>query len=238
MEIKLAESIRTFRKERGLTQEQLAEVLGVTAGAVYKWEAGLSTPELPLIVEMADFFDTAVDVLLGYTLKDNRIDATAQRLLHCQRSKDLSGLEEAEKALKKTNRVIHRIGIGKGTEVLCAVPLGLAHFKKTRIAFLRNADIRILLVIAKQDVVMRSMLFNEIGLQHQGFDLVVHDDVFEMIDMLHHSKHLWALAMGRGGEIGPHTPTQRNRLPHINNDVVCVTHEVHARRFGQSFQFL
>lgn len=101
MEIKLAESIRTFRKERGLTQEQLAEVLGVTAGAVYKWEAGLSTPELPLIVEMADFFDTSVDVLLGYTLKDNRIDATAQRLLHCQRSKDLSGLEEAEKALKK-----------------------------------------------------------------------------------------------------------------------------------------
>ena len=34
MEIKLAESIRTFRKERSLTQEQLAEVLGVTVGAM------------------------------------------------------------------------------------------------------------------------------------------------------------------------------------------------------------
>lgn len=101
MEIKLAESIRTFRKERSLTQEQLAEVLGVTVGAVYKWEAGLSTPELPLIVEMADFFDTSIDVLLGYILKDNRIDATARRLRHCQRVKDLNGLEEAEKALKK-----------------------------------------------------------------------------------------------------------------------------------------
>lgn len=98
MEIKLAESIRTFRKERSLTQEQLAEVLGVTVGAVYKWEAGLSTPELPLIVEMADFFDTSIDVLLGYILKDNRIDATARRLRHCQRVKDLNGLEEAEKA--------------------------------------------------------------------------------------------------------------------------------------------
>ena len=101
MDIKLAESIRTFRKERSLTQEQLAEVLGVTVGAVYKWEAGLSTPELPLIVEMADFFDTSIDVLLGYILKDNRIDATARRLRHCQRVKDLNGLEEAEKALKK-----------------------------------------------------------------------------------------------------------------------------------------
>ena len=34
---RLAENIRVFRKERGLTQEQLAEVLGVTVGAVYKW---------------------------------------------------------------------------------------------------------------------------------------------------------------------------------------------------------
>lgn len=42
MKIKLAENIRMFRKEHSLTQEQLAEVLGVTVGAVYKWEAGVS----------------------------------------------------------------------------------------------------------------------------------------------------------------------------------------------------
>ena len=34
---RLAENIRVLRKERSLTQEQLAEVLGVTTGAVYKW---------------------------------------------------------------------------------------------------------------------------------------------------------------------------------------------------------
>ena len=44
--LKLAENIRALRKQRNLTQEQLAEVLGVTVGAVYKWEAGLSLPEL------------------------------------------------------------------------------------------------------------------------------------------------------------------------------------------------
>ena len=43
---KLAENIRTFRKARSLTQEQLAEVLGVTTGAVYKWEARLSQTRL------------------------------------------------------------------------------------------------------------------------------------------------------------------------------------------------
>ena len=66
MEMKLAENIRLFRKQRSLTQEQLSEVLGVTVGAVHKWEAGLSIPDLRLIMEMADFFDTSVDVLLGY----------------------------------------------------------------------------------------------------------------------------------------------------------------------------
>lgn len=44
MEMKLAENIRGYRKQRGLTQEQLAEALGVTVGAVHKWEAKLSTP--------------------------------------------------------------------------------------------------------------------------------------------------------------------------------------------------
>ena len=101
MEMMLAENIRRFRRERSLTQEQLSEVLGVTAGAVYKWEAKLSVPELGLIVEMADFFDTSVDVLLGCQIKDNRLEATVKRLQEYRRSKDRAGLAEAEKALRK-----------------------------------------------------------------------------------------------------------------------------------------
>ena len=101
MENKLAENIRTFRKQRALTQEQLAEVLGVTVGAVYKWEARLSQPELSTIMELADFFDTSVDVLLGYELKDNSLRTTAARLKKYQSDKDEAGLAEAEKALKK-----------------------------------------------------------------------------------------------------------------------------------------
>ena len=101
MKMMLAENIRAFRKERSLTQEQLSEALGVTAGAVYKWEAKLSIPELELILQMADFFDTSVDVLLGYEVKDNRLEATVKRLQEYRRSKDRDGLAEAEKALKK-----------------------------------------------------------------------------------------------------------------------------------------
>ena len=97
----LAENIRRFRKQRSLTMEQLAEALGVTAGAVYKWEAKLSLPELHMILEMEDFFDTSVDVLLGYKMKDNRLAATVQQLKEYRHDKDRAGLSAVEKALKK-----------------------------------------------------------------------------------------------------------------------------------------
>lgn len=101
MNSNLAVNIRTLRKERGLTQEQLAEVFGVTVGAVHKWEAGLSTPELPLILEMADFFDTSLDVLIGFEPRDNRVEALAERLRMLANTVAPEGPEEAQRALKK-----------------------------------------------------------------------------------------------------------------------------------------
>lgn len=101
MKIKLSENIRAFRKEHAMTQEQLAEVLNVTVGAVYKWESGQSMPELGTIVELADLFDTSVDVLLGYEMKDNRLQTTIKRLEACRHEKNRDGLAEAEKALRK-----------------------------------------------------------------------------------------------------------------------------------------
>ena len=51
MQVMLAENIRAFRREKKLTQEQLAEVLGVTVGTVSKWESATSTPDVGLIME-------------------------------------------------------------------------------------------------------------------------------------------------------------------------------------------
>ena len=99
MKIKLSENIRSFRKARSLTQQQLADALGVTVGAVYKWEAGLSAPDLSLLVELADLFDTSVDVLLDYEVKSNKQSATVARLKQFMHERDERGLVEAEKAL-------------------------------------------------------------------------------------------------------------------------------------------
>ncbi len=102
MEIKLAENIKKFRKERSFTQEQLAEILGVTVGAVYKWEAGLSMPEIRLLMTLADIFEVSVDVLLGYELQSSNIDSSIKRIEEAVRDRKFAdGLAEAEKALQK-----------------------------------------------------------------------------------------------------------------------------------------
>ena len=91
MKIKLAENIKAFRKERKMTQEQLAEALGVTVGAIHKWEKNMSTPDLSLIFTMADLFGTSTDVLLGYEWRNSTAGdmlVLIQQLLRDQKFED------------------------------------------------------------------------------------------------------------------------------------------------------
>lgn len=102
MKVKISENIRKFRKEHALTQEQLAEALGVTVGAVYKWEAGLSMPEIKLLMELADLFEVSVDVLLGYEQQSKTLDALASRIEALRDAREFEeAVSEVQKALKK-----------------------------------------------------------------------------------------------------------------------------------------
>ena len=143
MTLTLAENIRALRKGRKLTQEQFAEVMGVTPGAVYKWEAGLSVPELNMIVEMADFFDRSVDALLGYQMKDNRLDAVGERLASYCRTRDPEALVEAEKALKKYPNSF-RIVLGCA-QVYAFYGVGSEHRKEARRALELYEQARLLI---------------------------------------------------------------------------------------------
>ena len=66
MEITIGENIRRLRREKGMTQEQLAEVLNVTNAAVSKWERGDSLPDITMLFPIAEFFGVSVDNLMGY----------------------------------------------------------------------------------------------------------------------------------------------------------------------------
>lgn len=67
MESTLGKRIMARRKKLGLTQDKLAETLGVTAQAVSKWENDQSCPDITMLPRLAELFDITVDELLGIT---------------------------------------------------------------------------------------------------------------------------------------------------------------------------
>ena len=61
----LAENIKAIRKQRGMTQEELATRLNVVRQTVSKWEKGLSVPDADLLKRIAEILETDVSTLLG-----------------------------------------------------------------------------------------------------------------------------------------------------------------------------
>lgn len=61
--MKIGENIRALRLQKGLTQEQVAQQLGVTYQAVSKWENGTNTPDIGLLPEIAALFGVTIDAL-------------------------------------------------------------------------------------------------------------------------------------------------------------------------------
>ena len=102
MKIAIGEKIRFYRKKWSMTQEQLAEAMGVTVGAVSKWESGQSIPDVEMIVELACFFETSVDVLLDYGWERESRGNVVEKLQRFPVDKNLQeGMRYAEKALQK-----------------------------------------------------------------------------------------------------------------------------------------
>ena len=65
---KIGQFLRECRKEKGITQEQLAEMLGVTNRSVSRWENGSNLPDLDILIEMVLFTDRSDNFLGGLCL--------------------------------------------------------------------------------------------------------------------------------------------------------------------------
>ena len=61
----LSNKVKKLREDKGLTQAELARRLNITRSSVNAWELGLSYPSIPLLIELAKFFNVSVDFLLG-----------------------------------------------------------------------------------------------------------------------------------------------------------------------------
>lgn len=93
MNIKLGEKIRTLRKSRNVSQEVLAQYLGVSFQAVSKWENGDNLPDVTLIPAIAIFFDVSTDELFDF----NRLETEQKIQQACWDIADIR-YDEPEKA--------------------------------------------------------------------------------------------------------------------------------------------
>ena len=103
MKLSIGENIRRLRRERNVTQEELAEVFGVSCAAVSKWERSESYPDITLIFPLANYFSVSTDELMGYDLsrKEAEINALFQEHLSLFRSHQYEKAKELMRIARK-----------------------------------------------------------------------------------------------------------------------------------------
>lgn len=108
--MKINEQIAFLRRQKGLTQEELAKLLGVTNQAVSKWESAQCCPDITIMPDIAKLFDVSVDELIGYKVAYGLGDI-------CLKIKDyFTGLPEKE-AFENAYRIaalLHEIACTDG----------------------------------------------------------------------------------------------------------------------------
>lgn len=102
--LNLSDNIIRLRRERKITQEELADFLGVSKAAVSKWENAQSTPDLMLLLELSAYFGTTIDELIGYKAQ---LSKEQIRRFYAELVKDFARLPFHE-AIEKTRTLAHR----------------------------------------------------------------------------------------------------------------------------------
>lgn len=119
----ICDKLIQLRRERGYSQEQLANMLNVSRQAVSKWEAGNSTPELEKIIAMADIFGVSVDYLVRDNIEDT--DQKKQVQDNIENVEVMKQLEEIKQCINKQHLYEYR-----SKKTIFGIPL--VHIKLSR----------------------------------------------------------------------------------------------------------
>lgn len=79
MRIHLQLNIRTLRKSRKITQQQLAEIIGKSHTIIVNYEKGKVTPPLDVLIELADIFEVSLDELVRHDLSKTKSEEPPQK---------------------------------------------------------------------------------------------------------------------------------------------------------------
>ncbi|MDD4370191.1 MAG: helix-turn-helix transcriptional regulator [Anaerostipes sp.] len=101
--LNIGNNISQLRKEKKITQQELAEFAGVTKASVSKWETGSTTPDIQILPILAAFFDVSIDELIGYEaqLSSKQIRYYYHKLAQEFSEKDFDQVMEESKELVK-----------------------------------------------------------------------------------------------------------------------------------------
>lgn len=121
--VKIGEFLRDLRKEKDMTQEELAEKFGVSSRSVSRWENGITMPELGILVELADFYEVDIKELIDGERKSENMNQETKETL--QKAADYA---EAEKKLVVKRKCIVTC-IGTFVFALC-IMIGYIVFPK------------------------------------------------------------------------------------------------------------
>ena len=142
--MEIGNQIRQLRQRRGITQEALAQHLGVTAQAVSKWERGAATPDISMLPDISAYFGVTIDEL--FALSDDTRMERIQNMLWDDRYYDPAEVESAREFLLNKGR--KEPENGKVYEFLAEIENHLAeeHHEKAahyaKEALSRDSDLR------------------------------------------------------------------------------------------------
>jgi len=72
--------LKELRKEKNLTQEQLAEIFNISSRSVSRWETGTNLPDLSLLIELADFYEVDIREIIDGERKNTMMKETKETL--------------------------------------------------------------------------------------------------------------------------------------------------------------
>ena len=72
--VKIGNFLKQLRKEKGLTQEELAEKMGVARRTVSRWETGNNMPDLDILIELSDLYETDLREILSGERKSGKMN--------------------------------------------------------------------------------------------------------------------------------------------------------------------
>lgn len=102
----IMKNLKLLRNQKGLTQQKLADILHISQQSVYKYENDITSPDIETLKNIADFFETSIDYVVGYTELPHKIEPTVKLSLNRDEAKLI---EKYQSLSPKRRSVIHSV---------------------------------------------------------------------------------------------------------------------------------